>query len=222
MAIFGPKPWVNSIGKISVFRLLELYVFIAQKGFFRSRIQLKIFSWAILHKKEKLEKWPFLDYLEKCQFFYFLNFMFLQPRKTFFRSRISLNTFFWPILPKKKVRKRPFLDQNDELTPLEKIQFFDFLNFLFLLLRKEFFRSRISLKTISRHILSKKRQLETWPFLDQNHGSTPLEKCKFFDFLNVLFLQLRKACFGSRISLKTFSWPILIKKKSWINGHFLT
>ena len=29
MAIFGPKPWVNPVGKMSIFRLFELLVFIA-------------------------------------------------------------------------------------------------------------------------------------------------------------------------------------------------
>ena len=34
MAIFGPKRWVNHFGKTSIFRLFELLVFIAYKGFF--------------------------------------------------------------------------------------------------------------------------------------------------------------------------------------------
>ena len=34
MAIFGPKLWVNPIGKISIFRLFELLAFIAYKGVF--------------------------------------------------------------------------------------------------------------------------------------------------------------------------------------------
>ena len=34
----------------------------------------------------------------------------------------------------------------------------------------------------------KKKKLKKWQFLDQNNGLTPLEKCKFFDFLNFLFL----------------------------------
>ena len=34
MAIFGPKPSVNPFGKMSIFRLFELLVFIAQKGVF--------------------------------------------------------------------------------------------------------------------------------------------------------------------------------------------
>ena len=29
MAIFGPKPWVNPFGKMSIFQLFEVLVFIA-------------------------------------------------------------------------------------------------------------------------------------------------------------------------------------------------
>ena len=29
MTFFGPKPWVNPVGKISIFRLFETVVFIA-------------------------------------------------------------------------------------------------------------------------------------------------------------------------------------------------
>ena len=32
------------------------------------------------------------------------------------------------------------------------------------------------------------RKLKKWPFLDQNHGLTSLEKWQFFDFLNLFFL----------------------------------
>ena len=34
MVIFGPKPWVNPFGKISIFRLFEVLVFIAYKVVF--------------------------------------------------------------------------------------------------------------------------------------------------------------------------------------------
>ena len=34
MAIFGPKPWVNPFGKMSIFRSFDLRVFIAWKGVF--------------------------------------------------------------------------------------------------------------------------------------------------------------------------------------------
>ena len=34
MAIFGPKPWVNPFGKMSIFQLLQLLVFMAEKCVF--------------------------------------------------------------------------------------------------------------------------------------------------------------------------------------------
>ena len=34
MAIFGPKPWVNPFGKMSIFLLFKLLVFIAEKFVF--------------------------------------------------------------------------------------------------------------------------------------------------------------------------------------------
>ena len=34
MVIFGPKPWVNPFGKMSIFGLFEDFVFIASKGVF--------------------------------------------------------------------------------------------------------------------------------------------------------------------------------------------
>ena len=49
---------------------------------------------------------------------------------------------------------------------------------------------------------------------EPNHGLNPLEKCQFFDFLNVLLLKTRKALFYCRISYKTFSSPILPNKKN--------
>ena len=54
------------------------------------------------------------------------------------------------------MQKSQILDQNDGLTPLQKCQFFDFFNFLFLLPRKAFLRSRIEKNTFLWPILPKK------------------------------------------------------------------
>ena len=160
MAIFELNTWVNPFQKMSIFRLNERPVFIAQKGVFTFWNIIK-FPWPLQpEKKKKLEKWLFLDQkhaltsLEKCQFFNFLNFLLLQTRKVFFRCRISSRGFsvleyrkrHFPYLHclKKKLEKWLFLHQNHGLTPLEKVQFLDFLNFLFLQPRKAFFRSKIS------------------------------------------------------------------------------
>ena len=104
MANYATKPWTKPFGKMSIFRLLELLVFIAQKVvfWFSNIIQHIFLSYTALKKKKKwliLQQNHGLNPLKKCQFFNFLNFLFLQPRKLFFGSRILYNTFSFPILP---------------------------------------------------------------------------------------------------------------------------
>ena len=95
MVIFGTKPWVNPLGKMSIFQVFELFFYSLERRFFVLEYRKGHFPMLYCRKKKKMEKWPFLvqnhglTRLEKCQFFDFLNFLFLQPRKAFFRSRIS-------------------------------------------------------------------------------------------------------------------------------------
>ena len=95
MTFFLPKPWVNSFGKMSIFPLLELLLFIAEKGVFSFQNMVKDAFLAYIALKEKVEKCPYLDQnhglipLKKCQFFDFLNFLNLYSGKAFFGSRIS-------------------------------------------------------------------------------------------------------------------------------------
>ena len=83
MAIFGPKPWVNPFGKISIFRLFELPVFIALKDVLSFQNIVKEIFLSYIAWKTSLEKRSYLDQnhgitpLKKCQFFYFLNFLSL-------------------------------------------------------------------------------------------------------------------------------------------------
>ena len=148
MTILGPKPWVNPVGKMSIFRLFDLVVFITKKGVLTFQTIINdIFRVYIFVKKKvgKMAVFGGLTPLEKCQLFDSLNFLFFWPKKAFFRPRISQDTFSLSILRKQKTLKNwPVLDQNHALTSLEKCQFFDFLNFLFLQPRKAFFPSRIS------------------------------------------------------------------------------
>ena len=100
MAIFEPKPRVNPFEKMSIFRLFELLVFIAQKGVF-SVLEYHKRHFPGLHcLKKKSEKWSFLDQnhdliaLEKCQIFDCLNFLFLQPRKFVFLVQNIIKDIF--------------------------------------------------------------------------------------------------------------------------------
>ena len=59
MAIFEPKPWVNLFGKMSIFQLFELLVFIALKVvFFVLGYRKRHFPCLYCLKKE-LDIWPF-------------------------------------------------------------------------------------------------------------------------------------------------------------------
>ena len=148
MAVFGPKPSVNTIAKMSIFRLFELLLFIVQNGVFSLQNIVKDIFLAYIAENKNVEKMAIFGperwVIPFGKMSIFRLFFFLQPRNAFFRSRISEKTFSWPILRKKKKFKNwQFLDQNHGLTPLEKCQFFDFLNSVFLQPRKAFFRSRL-------------------------------------------------------------------------------
>ena len=106
------------------------------------------------------------------------------------------------------------------VNPFGKLPIFPLFELILLIAQQGIFSFQNIIKEISWPILPKKKKLEKWPFFEQNHGLTPLEKCQFFDFLNFLFLQPRMAFFRSRISQNTFSWTKSPKKKSWKNGHF--
>ena len=61
MAIFGPKPWVNPFGKMSIFRLFGLHVFINT-----SRIPLRPAMDSFQERKHKnfqVESDPFFGHL---------------------------------------------------------------------------------------------------------------------------------------------------------------
>ena len=83
MAIFGRKPWVNPFGKISIFRLFELLLFIAQESVFSFQNIIKdIFLAYIASKKKKLEKWPFFD--QNHRFFRLLELLVFIAQKGVF------------------------------------------------------------------------------------------------------------------------------------------
>ena len=154
MTIFGPKPWVNPFGKMSILRLFGLLVFIAQKGVFSFQNIIKDIFLAYITLKKKLEKWQFLDQnheltpLEKCQFFDFWNILFLQPRKAFFRSRISKRTFSWTILTKKKIGKMAIFGQKPWVNPFGKMSLFRLSEHLVFIAQKGVFSFQNIVKDI--------------------------------------------------------------------------
>ena len=144
---------------------------------------------------------PWVIPFEKCQFFDFLNFQFLQPRKAFFwLQNIVKDIFLVYIKQKINLGKIAILGPKPWVITFRKMSILRLFKRVVLIAQTDIFWFQNIVKIFSWLKLAKKKQLEKWPFLDQNHGLTPLEKCHFFDFLNFLFLQPRKAFFRSRIS----------------------
>ena len=121
MAIFGPKPCVNPLGKMSIFLTFWTSCFCSlERRFFVLEYDKRHFPALYCLKKKSWKNGQ-----EKCQFFDFLDFLFLQPSKAFFRSRISQKTFSWPILPKKKeVGKMAIFGPKPWVNPLGKMSIF--------------------------------------------------------------------------------------------------
>ena len=80
---FSQKPWTNPFGKMAIFPLFELLVFIAKTGVFSVYNIVKHILVYYIALKQKMEKWPIFDQnqgltpLEKWQFFDFFNFLVL-------------------------------------------------------------------------------------------------------------------------------------------------
>ena len=151
MAIFRQKPWVNPFGKMSIFGLFELLVFIAEKGVFSFQNIVKDIFLAYIAFQKKLGKMaifgtkPWVNPFGKTSIFGLFNLLVFIPQKGVFSFQNIVKDIFLPYIAlKKKLEKWPLLDQNHGLSPLDKCEVLDFLNFFFLQPRKAFFRSTIS------------------------------------------------------------------------------
>ena len=57
--------------------------------------------------------------------------------------------------------------------------------------------------------------MENWPFLDQNHGLTPLKKCQFSTFWTSCFYSLERRFFVRKYRKRYFPWLNCLKKNGW-------
>ena len=122
------------------------------------------------------------------------------------------------------MEKWPCLDQNRGLTPLEKCQFFEFLNFFFYSLERRFFvleylkrhfpglyflkNIQIIQNIIQKAIFSflvcqKSTHGKKFDFCYKNHGLTPLENFDFLGFLKLPFCVLKYILFYPKYIKKT-------------------
>ena len=122
--------------------------------------------------------------LEKCIFFDHSKMTFLSSKKTstHFEKITSSDEKPRSLLQKKEAWKKfGIFNQNHWLTLLEKCKFFDYSKMTFMWSKKPPFGKTTSSDDKKEVSLIPKSRLERhWEFFYQNHGLTPLEKCKFF------------------------------------------
>ena len=150
MVIFGPKPWVKPFGIMSIFRLFEYHVFIAQRSVFSFQNIVKDFFLAyIAYKKESRKTGHFwtktMGYpvWKNVNFSTYCTSCFLSLERCFFAVEYLKRHFPGLYWKKKKLPKWPFLDQKHGLSPLVKCQFIEILNLFFFQPTQALFRSRI-------------------------------------------------------------------------------
>ena len=150
---------------------------------------------------------PFFDQnhgltpLEKSQFFDFFELFVFIAQKGGFSFQSNVKDIFLAYTTKKKIRKKGIFGKKPQVNAFGKMSIFQFFKLLaFIAYKGVFFLFQNIITDIFLAYIAKKKNFENWPFFNKNHGLTPLEKSHFFDFLNFLFLQPRKAFIRSRIS----------------------
>ena len=173
MAIFGPKPWVNLFGKMSISRLFELLVFIAQKGsFFVLEYRKRRFS-ALYCLKKKVGKCSFLDQnhgltpFYKYQFFEFLNFLFYSLKRRFLLLEYGKRHFPGLYCLRRKVGKTTVFGPITWVNPFGKISSFPLFEVLVFIAQKGIFSFWKIVKDIFLAYIPSEEKSEKRPFLDQ-------------------------------------------------------
>ena len=155
MAIFGPKPWVNPFGKLSILRLFGLLVFIAQKGVFSFQNILKDIFLAYIAQKKKVGKMaifgpkPWVNPLGNMAIFRLFGlFYFYSLDKRFFVLEYHKRHFPGLYCLKKKVGKMAIFRPKPWVNPLGKMSIFRLFGPLVFIAQKRVFWFQIIIKDI--------------------------------------------------------------------------
>ena len=146
MAIFGPKPWVNPFGKMSISRLFQLVLFIVQKVVFSFQNIVKIFSWPLLPKNKKVEKQaifgpkPWVNPFGKMSIFRLFDLLvFIAQKGVFSIQNIVKDIFLAYFKVKKKVPKKDIFVQKPWINPFRKMAIFRLFKLLVFIAQKGVF-----------------------------------------------------------------------------------
>ena len=158
MAIFGPKPWVNPFGKMSIFRLFELVVFIAQKGVFSFQnivkkhfpglYFLKIKSWKNGNFWTKTRPKPQVKPFAKMSIFRLFDFLVFIAQKNIFSLQNIVKDIFLASIASKKVGKMAIFRPKPWVNRFGKMSIFRLFKLLVFIVQKGVF----SFQNLVKHI----------------------------------------------------------------------
>ena len=144
---------------------------------------------------------PWVNPFRKSSIFrHFELLVFIAQKGIFSFQNIVKIIFLTNIAEKKMLEKKAILGPKPWVNHFGKMSIFRLFELLNFIAQKGDFSIQNIEKVICLTYSAKKKMLEKWPYLEQNHGLTLLEKCQFFEFLNFLFLLPTKALFRSRLS----------------------
>ena len=155
MAIFGPKPWVNPFGKMSIFRLFELVVFIAQKGVFFVLEYRKRHFPGLYRLKKKVGKRaifgpkPWVNPFGKMSIFRLFELVvFIAQKGVFFVLEYRKRHFPGLYCLKKKVGKMAIFGPKPWVNPFGKMSIFRLFELVVFIAQKGVFSFQNIVKDI--------------------------------------------------------------------------
>ena len=128
--MFGPKPWVNLFGKMSILRLFELHYFLTQKGVFLFQNFIKDIFLSYIASKKKVRKMAifgpkqWVNPFGKITIFRFFELLVFIAQKGVFPFQNMIKTFSCHILRKKKGGKMAIFGPIPWVNPSGKMSIF--------------------------------------------------------------------------------------------------
>ena len=184
MVIFGPNSWVNPMEKCQFFEFLNFSFYRIERRFLVLEYHKKTFSCPILPKK-KVGKMaifgpkPWANPFRKMSIFRLYKLLVFKGQKSVFFFLGYHKRHFPALYFLKKVGKRAIFGPKLWVNPFSKTSIFRFFKLLVFIAQKGVFSFQNLIKDNFQEYIAKKKKLEKWPFQDQNHGLTPMEKCQF-------------------------------------------
>ena len=189
MAIFGPKPWVNfSKFSTSCFQSLE-------RRFFVLEYCKRHFPGIQCLKKKKVGKMAIFGPKLWVNFSTFSTSCFYSLEKPFFVLEYCKRHFRGLSCLKKKVSKMAIFPRKPWVIPFENMPIFRLFELFDFIAQKGVFSFQNIVKDIFLAYSAQKKKFEKWPFFDENHGLSPLEKNSIFRRFKLLVFIAQKGAY---------------------------